>query len=561
MTWVTACPDWERRIVAGESLVPCPPLFPEEARASLDVFCDLRIADIAGKPRAGQVCRPWLLDFVGAVFGAYDPDAERQLIREFFLAVAKKNAKSTIAAGIMMTALIRNPRHSASFIILAPTKEIAGNSFEPASDMADAINKELEEAGEGPLFRVYRRERRILHLATRSELKIIAADSDTVGGTKATAVLVDELWLFGKRANAMSMLREAMGGLAARPEGFVIYLTTMSDEAPAGEFKAKLDYARQVRDGLVDDSAFLPVIYEFPATMLAAGAHRDPANFYVTNPNLGASVDRAFLEREFKKASEAGEHALRDFEAKHLNVPLGMALSSNAWVGAEHWAQQADPSITLDSILERSEVVTVGIDPGGTDDLLGLSVIGRDRRTKDWICWCFAYATELVLERRRSEASRLRDLAAAGDIKIVPRVHDAYADIVKLLGKIRDAGLMPERYAVGIDKGNYPAASGPLLEAGFTDDELCLVSNGYGLFGAIHMAEVQLADGTLWHAGQELMAWCVGNAKVQEKGNAMLITKDASGRAKIDPLMAMFNAVELMARAPAPAPEVRVVML
>jgi hypothetical protein len=46
------------------------------------------------------------------------------------------------------------------------------------------------------------------------------------------------------------------------------------------------------------------------------------------------------------------------------------------------------------------------------------------------------------------------------------------------------------------------------------------------------------------------MAWAVGNARVEPKGNAILVTKQASGSAKIDPLMAAFNAIALMATNP-----------
>src|SRR5678815_4286075 len=60
----------------------------------------------------------------------------------------------------------------------------------------------------------------------------------------------------------------------------------------------------------------------------------------------------------------------------------------------------------------------------------------------------------------------------------------------------------------------------------------------------------KLADGSLRHSGQGLMAWAVGNARVEPKGNAILVTKQASGSAKIDPLMAAFNAIALMSTNP-----------
>lgn len=46
------------------------------------------------------------------------------------------------------------------------------------------------------------------------------------------------------------------------------------------------------------------------------------------------------------------------------------------------------------------------------------------------------------------------------------------------------------------------------------------------------------------------MAWSCGNAKGVPSANAFLITKQASGTAKIDPLMALFSAISLLSLNP-----------
>jgi len=545
MNYSTACPDWQRRILGGESIIP-PPLFHDEAEASLSVMRELRLVDVLGRPTLGEAARPWLMDFAASIFGAYDCNSGRRLISEFFLLVSKKNSKSTTAASIVLTSLIRNWRDSAEFLILAPTVEIANNSFYPARDMVNA-DEELSD-----LMHVQDHLRQITHRNTGAMLKVVAADNETVGGKKATGILLDECWLFGKRANAENMLREACGGLASRPEGFVIWLTTQSDEAPSGVFAQKLEYARGVRDGRIEDNSFLPILYEFPDSILKDKLYMDPKYWFVTNPNLGASVDETFLIREFKKAEDAGAESMQGFLSKHLNVQMALSLKSQRWAGADFW-EDAAGKVTLETILVRSEVIEVGIDGGGLDDLLGLSVLGRDAENGNWLLYVHAWCNPIALDRRKSEVSKYRDFEEAGDLTIVDEIGQDIQELGNIIRRIDASGLLDR---VGVDQAGIGAIVDELEagdengKGGIEHDRIVGIPQGWRLNGAIKTLERKVAEKTLVHGGQPLMAWCVGNARVEPRGNAISITKQASGIGKIDPLMATFNCVALMAMNP-----------
>ena len=543
--WTTACPDWADRLKSGRSIIPAP-IFPDEAERALAVFRELKIVDAPGSPTIGEACAPWVFDLAASIFGAYDNETGRRLITEWFVLIPKKNSKSTIAAAVMMTALILNWRQSAEFTALAPTIEVAGNAFSPARDMVKH-DEDLDA-----LLQVQTHVRTITHRESGATLKVVAADSNTVGGKKSVGTLVDELWLFGKQANAENMLREAIGGLASRPEGFVIYLTTQSDDPPAGVFKQKLQYARDVRDGKIHDPRFVPVIFEHPPEMVERKEHLLRENLALVNPNLGYSVDREFLDREYTKAQQGGEESFRGFLAKHANVEIGMSLRSDRWAGADFWQGQAR-GVTLSDILARCDVVDVGIDGGGLDDLLGFCVVGRDPESREWMAWHRAWAHPSVLERRKSEASRFRDFAKDGDLVLVDRVGDDVEQVAQIAAEIEQAGLLDK---VGIDPAGVGGILDALVQAGVPQEKIVGVSQGWRLGGAIKTAERRLAEGGLVHDGSAMMAWCVGNAKVEPKGNSILITKQASGFAKIDPLMALFNAVSLMSLNPDARPNI-----
>lgn len=546
MEWTTACVDWERRLVERRSIIPAP-IFPDQAEQALAIFKELRVVDLPGKPTFGECSEQWVFDFVAAIFGGYDAETGKQMIREYGLLISKKNTKSTIAAGIMLTALILCWREEEEHLILAPTKEVADNSFKPAASMIRA-DDELAD-----LFHIQDHIRTITHRVNRNSLKVVAADTDTVSGKKSGKILVDELWLFGKRANAEAMFMEALGGQVSRDEGWVIYLTTQSDDPPAGVFKERLDYWRAVRDGRIEDRKTLGVLYEFPEAMRKSKAYMDPAKFYITNPNIGRSVSAEWLEDQLRKNQSKTDGTFQQFLAKHLNVEIGLNLRSDRWAGADFWERRAEKCLTLDDLLARSEVVVVGGDGGGLDDLLGLAALGREKETRRWLLWTHAWAHKIVLERRKEIAPALLDFEKDGDLTIVDYPGEDVEAVADIICWIRDSGLLPEEKCIGVD----PAGIGDIIDAltapgrDFTMEQIIGVSQGWRLGSAIKTAERKLAGGEMVHGGQRLMAWCVSNAKVEPKGNAILITKQISGSAKIDPLMAAFNAVSLMSLNPA----------
>lgn len=546
--WNFACPDWAARLRDRRSLLPDLPLDETEAARAVGIYNRLRLPDVPGQPALADAAGEWQRDIARAIFGSLMPDGHRK-VAEFFALVPKKNSKTTTGAGLMVTALLMNQRPRAEFLLVGPTQEIADLAFQQASGMIDADPEGYLQKR----FQVQEHLKTIVDRRNKAKLKIKTFDMRVMTGSKPAGVLIDELHLLSNVSFASRVIGQIRGGTIANPEAFLIFITTQSDEVPAGVFKAELQYARGVRDGRIQGARMLPMLYEFPESVQTDPARpwADPANWPQVLPNLGLSITVDRLVTEYATAKEKGDEEERRWASQHLNVEVGLALHSDRWRGADYWLQAADErAASLETLIDRCDVIVVGVDGGGLDDMLGLAVLGRSKLTRDWLLWTHAWVQEDVLKLRPEIAEKLRDFERDGDLTICAEPTQDINELCDWIQRVKDSGLLPEKAGIGLDPYGITAIVDELARRKIEGDVLVAVRQGAALSPASWGMERKLKDKTLWHAGSPMMAWCVSNAKTEQRGNAVLITKQTAGKAKIDPLVASFNAVMLMSRNP-----------
>lgn len=536
-----ACPDWWEKIQAGQTPMAEVPVNAEKAAKAVAFFNMLRLPDVPGNPPLAEACGDWFRDILVVFLASEDPETGKRLVSELLCMVPKKNSKTTYVAALGLTALYLEEAPSRQMLIVAPSQNISERCFDQAQGMIQ------RDPILGAIFQVQDHLKCITRIETDTKLNVKTFDTSIVTGEIPVLSIIDELHELGKKARAASVMQQIRGGGITMQGGQVLMITTQSDEQPAGIWKTELEKARNIRDGRGGaNPILLPVIYEFPKDLQRDEAYwRNPAHWDVLLPNLGRSIDPAKLLADYENNGRATKEAEQIWASQHLNIEIGVGLGDDGWGGAEYWEGRGDQALTLDALIERSEVATVGIDGGGLDDLLGLCVIGRERGTRRWLVWSHAYANPVVMERRKDIASRLLGFGEEGSLTIcgVPDDVDALADVVE---RLMLADLLPAKDAIGIDPNNVGAIIEALAARQVPDEMIRRLRQGPALSPALWGLERKLSDDTLSHSGLNLMAWVVGNVKVEIKGNGNMATKEVAGRAKIDPFVAMLCAAILM---------------
>ncbi|MCB5201896.1 terminase large subunit [Neorhizobium sp. T786] len=543
-----ACPDWWEKLQAGDTPMADVPLNRQRAAKALAFFNRLRLPDVPGNPPLSEACGDWFKDILCAFLGSEDPETQRRLVWELLCMVPKKNSKTTYVAALGLTALYMEEAPNRQMLIVAPSQNISLRCFEQAQGMI-RIDPRLKD-----VFDVQDHLKCITRIKTGTKLNVKTFDTSIVTGEIPILTIIDELHELGKNANAVRVMQQIRGGGITKQRGQVLMITTQSDQRPAGIWEAELKKARAVRDGKGGAAPImLPVLYEFPREkQLDHEYWRDQKNWLHLLPNLGRSIDPQALVDDYENNGKVSKEAEQVWASQHLNIEIGVGLGGDGWSGALHWASCIDDSLTgLDDLLARSEVCTIGIDWGGADDLAGLYVIGREAKTKRWLGWGRAWARESVFDRRKSIAGQLRKFADEdGDLIVASSGEDQAASAAAICRKVADSGKLPETAGIGLDSAGVALLLDALADAELEYPMVQAVMQGWKLQTAISSVPLKLEDRRFVHGDQPIMAWCVGNARQTLKGSNYVVTKEVSGAAKIDPLMALFNAAMLMFQNP-----------
>ncbi|QEU09082.1 terminase large subunit domain-containing protein [Paracoccus yeei] len=544
-----ACPDWWEKLQAGEVPIADVPVNDGKAARVLAFFNRLRLPDVPGNPPMSEACGDWFKTILVVFFASEDPDTHRDLVWELLCMVPKKNSKSTYVAALGLTALYMEEAPNRQMLLVGPSQNISERCFDQAQGMINLDDK-LKL-----IFKVQEHLKTITRRKTGTALDVKTFDTQIVTGEIPVLTIIDELHELGKKAKAAKVMQQIRGGGITKVRGKVLMITTQSDEMPTGIWKAELKKARAIRDGKAGPSPImLPVLYEFPEDLQRTERYwRDRDNWHLVLPNLGLSIDEQALEDDYENNGKVSKEAEQIWASQHLNIEIGVGLGGDSWSGAVHWEQAAAEGLTLERLLDESEVCTIGADWGGADDLAALAVLGRRARDKVWLLWVRAWARETVFKARPQIADALRGFQEDGDLSVAESPEQQAAEAAAICALVNQTGKLPEAGGIGLDAAGIALLLDALEEMGMVSPLVQAVQQGWKLQTAISTVPLKLESRRLLHADQPIMNWAVSNAKQELKGSNYMVTKQASGAAKIDPLMAAFDAAMLMFNNPQPS--------
>jgi phage terminase large subunit-like protein len=501
-------PGYDPKATAGDCV-----FVPELAQRVVDFFaaCLSHVkGELAGRPFKLE---PWQQAILGCAFGWLRPDGTRRY-REVLIFVPRKNGKSLLAAGICNYMLFCDGEAGAEIYCAAAERDQAALVFDVAKYQV------LNEPTLAKVATVY--QKAICLKNGASSLRAISADANTKHGYNSHCVVVDEL----HAQNSRELVDVLLTSTGSRRQPLVVYITT-SDYDRESICNEKYNYAAKVRDGIIQDASFLPVIYE---------ASKDddwtsPEVWKKANPNIDVSISTEYLARECDRAKETPTYE-NTFKRLHLNIRTEQDVR---WIPIEKW-DACNAEVDQEELEGRE--CFAGLDLSTTTDISALALVFRGDDNSIDVIPHFWIPAENAQERERRDRVPYVTWARQGLVHMTPGNVIDYEYIREELKKLGDQFKIKE---IAIDPWNAQQLAAELTSDGF---QIVQFRQGFAsMSGPTKELEKIILGKTLHHGGNPVLRWMASNCAVELDAAGNIKVSKKKSMERIDGIVALIMAI------------------
>lgn len=491
----------------------------QKAKNALDFFQE-HLVFIEGE-KAGMPfhLENWQKCIIANLFGWVNDKGFRRY-RESFIEVPRKNGKTPLTAGLVLLTGFCDGEPGAQIYSAAGDREQASLILRHAVGM---IERNPSLAAKSRIFKSWKS---IEFYGGDAIYKALSAESDTKHGLNAHCVIIDELHVQPNR-ELVDTLITATG---SRRQPLIVHITTAGYDKHSICFE-KYDYACKVRDGVIKDPSFLPVIYE----ALPEDDWTSPKTWKKANPNLGVSISMEYLERECKRAKESPAYE-NTFKRLHLNL---WTEQETRFINSEQWSKCAGVFAEDDL---RGLPCFAGLDLSTVDDITSLAMVFlKDKKfysmNRFWIPAGNA--------RKRENRDRVpySVWAREGHLKMTE------GDVIDYEVVMADIRKDFERFGIdtiAFDRWNFEAIRQRLIYVGVPESKMLAFGQGFASMSAPtkDLSKLILSK-EITHNNNPVLNWMASNVSVKSDpaGNLKPVKPDNHAASRIDGIVALIMAL------------------
>jgi phage terminase large subunit-like protein len=480
-----------------------------------------------GSPQPYIVLHDSDIFFIVQLFGFRLPDGSRRFTTAI-KAIARKNAKSTVAAAIALYCQCCEPEEGPQIISAATTYSQAAIIFKIAKRMAEK-REALREQFNLEVF-----AKAIVSHDNGGTFQALHAKASTQDGLNPSMCVVDEVHAH-PNGDLIEVLKSAAG---ARRNTLFLYTTTEGYDSP-GPWGEMRHYMKQVLLGVItetDCDHVLCVYYALDEKDESAGITNDDdfdEDAWIKANPLMESND--ILLREVRKQAAEAKYQpskLAEFRIKRLNRPSSVA---GGWVDLTKWKECGGP-LPLD--LLRQHRCWGGLDLASTNDITALYLVwlieGR------WYTWGRKWTPAAAISRRtRTNLVPYKAWAAAGHLT---QAGDDVTDYKAVREGILSARKQfPHLQAIGYDTWNAKEVATDMEAAGIRMHEVIQGPKSY--HPAMQALEVAYCGGNFCHGDDPVLNWAASNVVARTDQNLNKAPDKKKSNDKIDPMSALLMAI------------------